>query len=82
MSKIKIENKTMVSKITNKSEQFGQFVETLGALKSGQSFVVGRLPGHYRVAISVANTLLKCRFITRKEGKSYRVGLSGRVIKC
>lgn len=71
---MKIENKRVQSS-TDGEVAFQAFVETLGKLEPGQSFVIGNIPAHYRVAISVAQTLLSRKFATRKVGDKFRVGV-------
>ncbi len=71
---MKIGSKKVSERDGRQSDEFQEFVATLGKLKKGQSFVLKEIRGHYRVAISVAQTLLNAEFATRKEGNKYRIG--------
>jgi len=71
---MKIENKKVTQSDSRESPNFQEFVTTLGKLKPGQSFFMTEVRPHYRIAISVAQNLLKARFAIRKEGDGFRVG--------
>lgn len=70
---LKIENKPLRSGSYRTRPEFENFVETLGELNVGQSFLWRQINSNDRATISIAQKLLKRRFITRREGQAYRV---------
>ena len=75
---IKVENKMVVQNSISLKEKAGferkEFLIALRDLKIGQSFMINVLDSNQRNIICVAKTLLDRKFITKKEGKDYRVG--------
>lgn len=53
---------------------FREFVTALRDLKKGQSFLYPDLASNDRMAISIVQMLFNREYVTRKEGKAFRVG--------
>ena len=70
---LKIENKILTS--ITKAGAFQEFILTLQKLKVGQSFAYPKRKSmsYFRVAISVTQTLLNIKIITRDEGTNIRI---------
>lgn len=54
---------------------WNEFILGVRDLEVNQSFVIPKMPQHYRVVLSAAKTLLNRRFVTRVTDEGhYRVG--------
>lgn len=73
-AKIKIEDISIVPwKSDSGRGGFQDFVLALRGMDKGQSFL-RKINSTDRIAISVVGTLMERRYVTRKEGDTFRIG--------
>ncbi len=59
----------------NRQVRFAEFVDTIRDLKVGESFVYDRpMQTTHRLAITVAQRLLKREYVVRKDTRGFRIG--------